>query len=266
MTTQTRIAIHGAAGRMGRALLDAVTGHDALSVTAAIEHADSPALGSDAGLLAAGGQGVPVTSLAEAAEFDVLIDFSLPEASLAAIAACAERGAAVVTGTTGYSSGQTAELQGLAARIPIVQAANFSVGVNLTLKLIAQAAAVMGDTADIEVIGAHHRHKVDSPSGTALAMGKAAADALGRNLEDCAVYGRQGSHGERSREEIGFVTIHAGDIVGDHTVLFAADGERVEITHKASDRSIFANGALKAAGWLAGKPAGLYSMQDVLGL
>lgn len=266
MTTQTRIAIHGAAGRMGRALLDASAGHDGLAVTAAIEHADSAAIGSDAGLLGVGGQGVTVTTQADAADFDVLVDFTLPAPSLAAIAACRERGQAVVTGTTGYSAAQSAELAELTRDIPIVQAPNFSIGVNLSLKLIEQAAKILGDSADIEVIGAHHRHKVDSPSGTALAMGRAAADALGRDLEQCAVYGREGAHGPRSREEIGFVTIHAGDIVGDHTVLFAADGERVEITHKASDRSIFANGALRAAAWLAGRPAGLYSMQDVLGL
>lgn len=266
MTTQTRIAIHGAAGRMGRALLDAAQGHDGLTVVAAVEHDGSTAIGADAGLLGQAGAGVPVTTLAEAAEFDVLVDFSLPDASLAAIRWCREQGRAVVTGTTGFSATQTAELAELATAIPVVQAPNFSVGVNLALKLIAQAASVMGDSADIEVIGAHHRHKVDSPSGTALAMGRAAADALGRDLEQCAVYGREGAHGERSREEIGFVTIHAGDIVGDHTVLFAADGERIEITHKASNRSIFANGALRAATWLAGRPAGLYSMQDVLGI
>ena len=261
MTDQIRIAINGAAGRMGRALLNAATDHDGLKVTAAVEHEQSPAIGTDAGLLGNAGQGVSISTLADAGDFDVLIDFTLPEPSLATIRACRERGVAVVTGTTGYSAEQSAELQTLAQSIAIVQAPNFSVGVNLSLKLIAE-----GDSADIEVIGAHHRHKVDSPSGTALAMGKAAADALGRDLDDCAVYGREGSHGERSREEIGFVTIHAGDIVGDHTVLFAADGERVEITHKASNRSIFANGALRAAAWLAGKPAGLYSMQDVLGL
>ncbi|MDX1497714.1 MAG: 4-hydroxy-tetrahydrodipicolinate reductase [Salinisphaeraceae bacterium] len=266
MTTPTRIAIHGAAGRMGRALLNAAAEHENLKVTAAIEHAESPAIGSDAGLLGAAGAGVAVTTQDDAADFDVLIDFTLPEPSLAAIATCAEKGQAVVTGTTGYSAEQKNQLQALAQKIAIVQAPNFSVGVNLTLKLIEQAAKVMGDSADIEVIGAHHRHKVDSPSGTALAMGQAAADALGRDLEKCAVYGREGSHGARTREEIGFVTIHAGDIVGDHTVLFAADGERVEITHKASDRSIFANGALRAAAWLSERPAGLYSMQDVLNL
>lgn len=266
MTTQTRIAIHGAAGRMGRALLSAIEGHDGLLLAAALEHADSPALGSTSELLGGAGPGVPVCTLEDAADFDVLIDFSLPEASLAAIAHCAARGHAVVTGTTGYNADQSTALQGYAHDIPIVQAPNFSVGVNLALKLIEQAASVLGDTADIEIIGAHHRHKVDSPSGTALAMGQAAAKTLGRDLQTCAVYGREGAHGARTREEIGFVTIHAGDIVGDHTALFAAEGERVEITHKASDRSIFANGALKAASWVAEQPAGLYSMQDVLGL
>lgn len=266
MTSQTQIAIHGAAGRMGRALLEAVVNHPQLKVSAAIEHADSPVLGSDAGLLGEAGQGVTVTRLGEAGAFDVLVDFSLPAASLAAIRACRDMGRAVVTGTTGYSADQRTELQDLASAIPIVQAANFSVGVNLCLKLIEQAAQVMGDSADIEVIGAHHRHKVDSPSGTALAMGRAAADVLGRDLDQCAVYGREGGHGPRAREEIGFVTIHAGDIVGDHTVLFAAEGERVEITHKASDRAIFANGALRAAAWLAGQQPGLYSMRDVLEL
>lgn len=198
--------------------------------------------------------------------FDVLIDFSQPEPALQALNACRESGRAFVSGTTGMNEAEQAEVKAAAADIPVLMAANFSVGVNLALKLIAQAAAVLGDDYDIEVIGAHHRHKVDSPSGTALAMGQAAAQALGRDLDKDAVYARQGRHGARGDREIGFVTIHAGDIVGDHTLLFAGQGERVEITHKASDRGIFARGALRAATWINGRKPGLYSMSDVLGL
>lgn len=263
----TLIAIHGAAGRMGRALIEASAGHDDLQVSAALEAAQSPAIGSDAVLLGEQAAGVTVSALsADNTDFDVLIDFTRPEPSLAAVNICREAGKGMVIGTTGYSEADRANVIEAARGIPIVLAPNFSIGVNLSLKLIEMAAKALGDSVDIEVIGAHHRHKVDSPSGTALAMGKAAADALGRDLDRCAVYGRQGDHGERSREEIGFVTIHAGDIVGDHTVLFAGDGERVEITHKASDRSVFANGALRAAQWVSGRTPGLYSMQDVLGL
>jgi len=196
----------------------------------------------------------------------VLIDFTSPAATLAHAAACAASGRALVVGTTGLTAAQKAELAGAAARTPVLFAANMSVGVTLCLALLRQAAQVLGDDFDVEIIEAHHRHKVDAPSGTALRMGEVVAEALGRNLADCAVYGREGQTGARDRRTIGFATVRGGDIVGDHTVLFAGEGERIEITHKASSRLTFARGALRAAAWLAGQPAGLYDMQDVLGL
>lgn len=253
----TQILIHGIAGRMGQALLNAAADMPDVTIAAGVDKPDMAQTAGD----------VPVHgAIGDCPEFDVLIDFSRPEASLAALQACVDAGKAFVSGTTGLSAEQQASLDEAASKIPVLTAPNFSIGVNLSLQLIRQAAAVLGDDYDVEVIGAHHRLKVDSPSGTALAMGQAAADGLGRNLEECAVYGREGQHGVRPDKEIGFVTIHAGDIVGDHTLLFAGQGERVEITHKASDRGIFARGALRAAAWVAGKPAGRYSMADVLGL
>jgi 4-hydroxy-tetrahydrodipicolinate reductase len=199
-------------------------------------------------------------------DFDVLIDFTRPEATLAHLAICRGAGKAMVIGTTGFDEDQKAVIREASKDIPVVFAPNMSVGVNLCFKLLELAARVMGDAADIEIIEAHHRHKVDAPSGTALRMGEVVADALGRNLEDCAVYGREGVTGERERETIGFETIRAGDIVGEHTVMFAAEGERVEITHKASSRMTFAGGAVRAAAWLGDRPRGLFDMQDVLGL
>jgi 4-hydroxy-tetrahydrodipicolinate reductase len=196
----------------------------------------------------------------------VLIDFTRPEPTLANLEACRAAGRRMVIGTTGFSAEQKAQIAAAAKDIAVVLAPNMSVGVNLCLKLLDMAARVLGDTVDVEVIEAHHRHKVDAPSGTALRMGEVVADALGRDLKECAVFGREGHTGERSRNTIGFETIRAGDIVGDHTVLFAADGERVEITHKASSRMTFANGAVRAAGWLMAQDAGLFDMQDVLGL
>ncbi|MDP3838072.1 MAG: 4-hydroxy-tetrahydrodipicolinate reductase, partial [Methylococcales bacterium] len=199
-------------------------------------------------------------------DFDVLIDFTRPDASMDFIEQCRRAGKKVVIGTTGYSDEQKAAINKAAEDIAIVLAPNFSVGVNLSLKLLEMAAKVMGDYTDIEIIEAHHRHKVDAPSGTALRMGEVIADTLGRDLKDCAIYGREGNTGERDRNTIGFSTIRAGDIVGEHTVMFADDGERLEITHKASSRMTFANGAVRAAVWLADKETGLYDMQDVLGL
>jgi 4-hydroxy-tetrahydrodipicolinate reductase len=264
-----RIAITGAAGRMGRSLIEAVHNTEGLELTAALEHPDSTLLGSDAGELTGLGRlGVTLgADLAAASDkFDVLIDFTRPEPTLANLAICRATGRNMVIGTTGFSEAQKLEIAAAANDIGIVFAPNMSVGVNLCLKLLGMAARVLGDEVDIEVIEAHHRHKVDAPSGTALRMGEVVAAALGRDLASCAVYGREGNTGERDRRTIGFETIRAGDIVGDHTVLFAGTGERVEITHKASSRMTFANGAVRAAGWLMTHHPGLFDMQDVLEL
>ena len=265
----TRIAITGAAGRMGRSLIEACQQTDGLEVSVALEHPESSLLGSDAGDLAGIGKlGVPVgADLAAVTDaFDVLIDFTRPEPTLANLEICRQAGRRMVIGTTGFSDEQKAQIEAAAQDIAIVFAPNMSVGVNLCLKLLDTAARVLGDDVDIEVIEAHHRHKVDAPSGTALRMGEVVADALGRDLKTCAVYGREGHTGERDRKTIGFETIRAGDIVGDHTVMFAGTGERIEITHKASSRMTFANGAVRAAAWLVGRQSGLFDMQDVLGL
>lgn len=203
---------------------------------------------------------------AQVAAFDVLIDFTRPEGTLAHLEICRKAGRAMVIGTTGFTEAQKQTIREAAKEIPVVFAPNMSVGVNLCLKLLDLAARVLGDEVDIEVIEAHHRHKVDAPSGTALRMGEVVAEALGRDLAQCAVYGREGHTGERERKTIGFETIRAGDIVGEHTVMFAGIGERVEITHKASSRMTFAKGAVRAAAWLKGRSAGLYDMQDVLDL
>lgn len=263
------IAVMGAAGRMGRTLINACNQADGCRLTAAIEHSGNPLLGTDAGDLAGiGAIDVKlVDTLAEVAgQFDVLIDFSSPEATLDNLAFCVAHGKSIVIGTTGFSDVQKQHISDAAKRINVVFAPNMSVGVNLCFKLLDMAARVLGDDVDIEIIEAHHRHKVDAPSGTALRMGEVVADALGRNLDECAIYGREGISGERDRKTIGFESIRAGDIVGDHTVMFAAEGERVEITHKASSRMTFANGAVRAAIWLKSQNAGLYDMQDVLGL
>jgi len=254
---------------MGRCLVEACQQTDGLSVTAALEHPGSPFLGSDAGELAGTDRlGVTVGAdlSAVVGEFDVLIDFTRPEATLANLEVCRKAGCRMIIGTTGFSDEQRAQIGRAAEDIAIVFAPNMSVGVNLCFKLLDMAARVLGDDVDIEVIEAHHRHKLDAPSGTALRMGEVVADALGRDLKTCAVYGREGRTGERDSKVIGFETIRAGDIVGDHTVMFAGPGERVEITHKASSRMTFARGAARAAGWLMARDAGLYDMQDVLGL
>ncbi len=265
----TRVAVTGAAGRMGRSLVEACQQMEGMQVTVALEHPESSLLGSDAGELAGPGKlGILVGSDINAVidDFDVLIDFTRPEPTLANLAACRQAGRHMVIGTTGFSEHQKADIAAASRDIAIVFAPNMSVGVNLCLKLLDTAARVLGDEVDIEVIEAHHRHKVDAPSGTALRMGEVVAEALGRDLKDCAVYGREGHTGERDRNTIGFETIRAGDIVGDHTVLFAGTGECVEITHKASSRMTFANGAVRAAGWIMEQETGLYDMQDVLGL
>lgn len=264
-----RIGIAGASGRMGRALVEACAREEGLVLGAALDRADSPALGRDAGELAgigAAGVAVGADIAATLGASDVLIDFTAPAATMAHLAACRAAGTRLVIGTTGFTPEQRAEIAAAAADIAIVMAPNMSVGVNLCFKLLDLAARVLGDSADVEIIEAHHRHKVDAPSGTALRMGEVVAQALGRDLAECAVYGREGHTGPRERATIGFETIRAGDIVGDHRVMFAAEGERVEIVHIASSRMTFAAGAMRAAAWLARQPRGLFDMQDVLGL
>ncbi|TBU96712.1 4-hydroxy-tetrahydrodipicolinate reductase [Phytopseudomonas dryadis] len=264
-----RIAVTGAAGRMGKNLIEAVQQAEGVILGAALARPESTLLGADAGELAAVGKlGVALSGNLDEVldQFDVLIDFTHPSVTLKNLDICRQAGKAMVIGTTGFSAAEKQLLVEAGKDIPIVFAANFSVGVNLCLKLLDTAARVLGDEVDIEVLEAHHRHKVDAPSGTALRMGEVIANALGRDLEKVAVYGREGQTGARARETIGFATVRAGDVVGDHTVLFAAEGERVEITHKASSRMTFARGAVRAATWLRERPAGLYDMQDVLGL
>lgn len=268
MTHTPRVGIAGAAGRMGRTLVELAVAHAGLEFTAAFERPDAPQAGMDAGLLAGvGAQGVLVRSSEALAEapFDVLVDFTAPAATMAHVEACRRLGRALVIGTTGAGMDR-AVVTAAAREIPIVWAPNMSVGVNLCFKLLELASRVLGDEVDVEIIEAHHRHKVDAPSGTALRMGEVVAEALGRDLAKCAVYGRQGQTGARDRQTIGFATLRAGEIVGDHTVLFAGAGERVEITHRAENRATFAGGALRAAAWVAGRAPGLYDMQDVLGL
>jgi 4-hydroxy-tetrahydrodipicolinate reductase len=265
----SRIAVTGAAGRMGKALIEAVTLNPDTTLVAAIERPESTLIGADAGELAGvGSLGVRVVGDVHEVinDFDVLIDFTAPVATLANAQACAAEGKKIVIGTTGFTDEQKAELLAVESDTALCMASNFSTGVNLCFKLLDIAAKVLGDEVDIEVYEAHHRHKVDAPSGTALSMGEVVANALDRDLKEVAVYGREGQTGARDRQTIGFATVRAGDIVGDHTVMFAADGERVEITHKASSRMSFARGAVRAASWLAGKDKGLFDMQDVLGL
>jgi 4-hydroxy-tetrahydrodipicolinate reductase len=265
----TKIAILGADGRMGHALIQACHQADQLTLGAAIERPGSPALGSDAGQLAGlGVLSVPVGDHLDrvADHFDVLIDFTRPEPSLAALEICVAHRKCMVIGTTGFSAEEKGRIAEAAKSIPIMLAPNMSVGVNLSLKLLEIATRVIGQDTDIEIIEAHHRHKVDAPSGTALRMGEVVAAALGRDLDECAVWARQGHTGEREPGTIGFSVIRAGDIVGDHTVMFADEGERVEIRHHASSRMTFAKGAMRAAQWLASQQPGLYDMQDVLGL
>ncbi len=265
-----RVAVTGAAGRMGKANIEALQMAEGIELGAAIVEPDSSLIGVDAGEMAGVGKlGVTVVgSLAEAlSDFDVLIDFTAPEVTIQNVAFCATHGKKIVIGTTGLSDEQKGMLQNAAESTAIVFAPNMSVGVNLCFKLLEIAAKALGnDDYDIEVIEAHHRHKVDSPSGTALRMGEVVADALDRDLKECAVYGREGITGARPRGEIGFETIRAGDVVGDHTVLFATEGERIEITHKASNRLTFAKGAVRACKWLGDKETGLFDMQDILGL
>lgn len=264
----TRIAITGAAGRMGRILIAAVEASDA-KLGAIVVLADDPMLGLDAGAIAGLGKNLGVQAVASLEEvvdqFDVLIDFTAPAATLANIELCKKYGKKIVIGTTGLTAEQKEQLNAASSEIGIVFAPNYSVGVNLCLNLLRMAASVMGEDSDIEVIEMHHRHKVDAPSGTALRMGEVVAETLNWNLDEVAVYGREGQTGARPQKQIGFETIRGGDVVGDHTVMFATEGERVEITHKAQSRMTFAKGALRAAQWVNNQPNGLYDMQDVLG-
>lgn len=263
------IAVNGAGGRMGRALVSACVEDPALRLAAALEAPGSDLLSRDAGRLAGLEPiGVAVSDDPATVPDDtrVVIDFTRPAGTLALAEVCLVRGIALVVGTTGFDATQKAKLGEAATRIPVVLAPNMSVGVNLSLKLIEMAARVLGDEVDIEIIEAHHRHKVDAPSGTALRMGEVAARARGRDMTEVAVYSREGQTGPRPPGAIGFATVRAGDIVGEHTVMFAGEGERIEITHRASSRVNFARGAMRAAKWAASRPPGLYDMEDVLGL
>ncbi|OYT98483.1 MAG: 4-hydroxy-tetrahydrodipicolinate reductase [Burkholderiales bacterium PBB1] len=264
-----RVAIAGASGRMGRMLIEAViAASDDMVLSGALDLADSPALGQDAAAFAGHTSGVTITAdlrkgLATA---QVLIDFTRPAGTLAHLAVCRELGVKAVIGTTGFTEAQKAEIADHARHIAIMMAPNMSVGVNVVLKLLDTAARMLSAGYDIEIIEAHHRHKVDAPSGTALKMGEVVAEALGRDLKTCAVYGREGVTGERDPSTIGFATIRGGDVVGDHTVLFAGIGERIEISHKSSSRATYAQGSLRAARFLATRSNGVFDMNDVLGL
>ena len=242
----TKIAINGSNGRMGKALIEAVKLNPNVSEGSILNRGDD------------------IKRVLK--DFDVLIDFTRPEATLDALSVCQSAGKAMVIGTTGFSDDALKVIDQASSDIPIVFAPNMSVGVNLTLKLLETTAKVIGTDSNIEIVEAHHRHKVDAPSGTALKMGEIIANALGRDLSECAVYGREGKEGPRDRQTIGFSSIRGGDVVGEHTVTFFMEGERVEITHKASSRMTYANGAVKASQWLTNQPNGLYSMQDVLDL
>ena len=263
-----RVAVAGASGRMGRMLIEALRASDDCVLAGALDLPSSVAIGSDATAFLGVASGVAITADLRAGlkNADVLIDFTRPEGTLAHLAVCAELGVKAVIGTTGFTEAQKAEIAAHAQRTAIVMAPNMSVGVNVTLKLLEMAAKALSTGYDIEIIEAHHRHKVDAPSGTALKMGEVIAGALGRDLKDCAVYAREGVTGERDPSSIGFATIRGGDIVGDHTVLFAGTGERIEVTHKSSSRATYAQGSLRAVRFLRGHATGMFDMFDVLGL
>jgi 4-hydroxy-tetrahydrodipicolinate reductase len=239
-----KIAVVGASGRMGQSIIQSIEQSDKTTLGVTLDKGDD------------------LNSVID--QFDVLVDFTRPEATLDYLAVCIASGKSMVIGTTGFDDAGLQMIKDAGTKIPVVFAPNMSVGVNLSLKLLEMAAKVIGEESDIEIVEAHHRHKVDAPSGTALKMGEVVANALGRDLSKCAVYGREGIEKPRDRQTIGFSTIRGGDVVGEHTVSFFMEGERVEITHKASSRMTFANGAIRASAWLQGKPAGLYSMQDIL--
>jgi len=263
-----RIAVAGATGRMGQMLIEAIRASGDCQLAGAMDQPSSPAIGNDAAAFLGHASGVPVVADAGKgiAGAQVLIDFTRPEGTMAHLAACRAAGVNAVIGTTGFSDDQKAQIADIARDIAIVMAPNMSVGVNVTLRLLEMAAKALSTGYDIEIIEAHHRHKVDAPSGTALKMGEVIATAMGRDLKTCAVYGREGVTGERDPSTIGFSTIRGGDIVGDHTVLFAGTGERIEITHKSSSRATYAQGSLRAVRFLAGRKSGLFDMFDVLGL
>ena len=267
-STPHRVAVAGASGRMGHMLIEAIQSADDCVLAGALDIAGNPFLGTDAAAFLGQPSGVAVTAdLAQGLQpAQVLIDFTRPEGTLAHLQVCRQLGVNAVIGTTGFSDAQKAEIAEIAQHIAIVMAPNMSVGVNVTLKLLEMAAKAMSTGYDIEIVEAHHRHKIDAPSGTALKMGEVIADALGRDLKDCAVYERYGVTGERDPSSIGFATIRGGDIVGDHTVLFAGTGERIEISHKSSSRTTYAQGSLRAVRFLADKKTGLFDMFDVLGL
>ena len=262
------VAIAGASGRMGQMLIEAVRADSAFALAGALDVTSSPSIGQDAGAYAGQNTGVAITADVHAGlqHSQVLIDFTRPEGTMAHLQVCRALGVGLVIGTTGFSDAQKAEIAEAAKHIPIMMAPNMSVGVNVTLKLLEMAAKALSIGYDIEIIEAHHRHKVDAPSGTALKMGEVIASALGRDLKDCAVYAREGVTGERDPSSIGFATIRGGDIVGDHTVLFAGTGERIEISHKSSSRATYAQGSLRAVRFLAGEQNGMFDMFDVLGL
>ncbi len=263
-----RIAIAGASGRMGRMLIEAVLNAPDCELAGALDISGNPALGMDAGAFLGRSTGVIITSdvAAGLAQAQVLIDFTRPEGTLAHLRVCQQLGVKMVIGTTGFGDADKAQLAQAAKSLAMVMAPNMSVGVNVTLRLLQMAAKALSTGYDIEVIEAHHRHKVDAPSGTALKMGEVIAEALGRDLKDCAVYAREGHTGERDPSSIGFATIRGGDIVGDHTVMFAGTGERVEITHRSGSRSNYAQGSLRAARYLADRSSGMFDMFDVLNL
>jgi len=264
-----RIAVTGAAGRMGKMLIEAVSLSSEVELAAAIVLPHESVVGVDAGELAGvGANGVMVVGdLAKVIDdFDVLIDFTAPSATLANAKLCVANGKGMVIGTTGFTVEEEESLLSSKSSIALCKAANFSTGVNVCLDLLKKAAQTLGDDYDVEIYEAHHRHKVDAPSGTALAMGQSVADGLNRDLRSVAVYGREGQTGARNKETIGFATVRGGDVVGDHTVMFLGEGERVEITHKASSRMSFARGAVRAASWIGDKDPGLYEMRDVLDL
>lgn len=265
----TRIAVAGAIGRMGKALIEEITETPGVELGAASVLSDSTLMGADAGEIAGVGKlGVALVSdLSQVLDdFDLLIDFTSPEATMAHLALCTKHGKGMVIGTTGLTADHREALKKAGETTRVVFEMNMSVGVNLLLNLVKQTAATLGDDYDIEIVEAHHRHKVDAPSGTALRLGEAAADGVQRNLYEVAVYGREGQEGPRDKQTIGFATIRAGDVVGDHTVIFATEGERIELTHKASSRKTFAKGAVRAARWLEDKPSGFYDMRAVLDL
>ncbi len=263
-----RIAIAGASGRMGRMLLEAVQQSPDCELSGALDREGSESLGLDAYAFLGQRSGVTITADLRAGLTggDVLIDFTRPEGTLAHLAICSELGVRAVIGTTGFTEAQKAEIAEAAQQVGIMMAPNMSVGVNVVLRLLDMAAKALNEGYDIEIIEAHHRHKVDAPSGTALAMGEAVASALGRDLKQCAVYGREGVTGERDPSTIGFATVRGGDIIGDHTVLFAGTGERIEISHKSSSRATYAQGSLRACRFLMQQGPGFYGMNDVLGL